>query len=116
MFYNRLKRKLQTALRDTRNANFAHFFTSLSLDDSSLWKATIGFIRPQVSIPPVRNSDGSWAKSDNEKVAAFVAHLRQVFTPHSSPHPHDLVVSDSLDVPCPMSLPITPFPPLRYRP
>ena len=34
--YNRLKRKLQTALRDTRNANFAHFLTSLSPDDSSL--------------------------------------------------------------------------------
>ena len=38
--YNRLKRKLQTALRDTRNANFAHFLTSLSPDDSSLWEAT----------------------------------------------------------------------------
>jgi hypothetical protein len=32
-----------------------------------------------------------------------------VFTPHSSFHPHDLVVSESLDVPCPLSLPITPF-------
>ena len=40
-------------------------------------------------------------------------HLRQVFTPISSFHPHDLVVSDSLDVPCPMSLPITPFSPAQ---
>jgi hypothetical protein len=31
-----------------------------------------------------------------------------VFRPHSSFHPHDLVLSDFLDVPCPMSLPITP--------
>jgi len=42
---------------------------------------------------------------------AFGEHLHQVFTPLSSFHPHDLVVSDSLDVPCPMSLPITSFSP-----
>ena len=98
-------------MRDTRNANIAHILTSLSPDNSSLWKATKCFKRPQVSIPPVRNSDGSWVKSDNEKAAAFAAHLRQVFKPHSSPHTHDLMVSDSLDMPCPMSLPITPFSP-----
>ena len=40
--YNRLKRKLHTALRDTRNAKFAHFLTSHSSDDSSLWRATKG--------------------------------------------------------------------------
>jgi hypothetical protein len=98
-------------LRDARNATFEKYITSLSPDDTSLWKATKGFKRPQVSIPPVRASDGTWAKSDIEKVAAFGDHLRQVFTPHSSSHSHNLVVSDSLDVPCPMSLPITPFSP-----
>jgi len=82
---------------------------SLSPDDISLWKATNGFKRPQVSIPPVWTSNGSWAKRDIEKATAFGDHLRQVFTPLSSFHSHDLVVSDSLDVPCPMSLPITPF-------
>jgi hypothetical protein len=98
-------------LRDARNATFETYITSLSLDNTSLRKATKGFKRPQVSIPPVRASDGSWAKSDIEKAAAFGDHLHQVFTPHSSFHPHDLVVSDSLDVPCSMSLPITPFSP-----
>jgi hypothetical protein len=109
--YNCLKRNLQAALRDARNATFEKCITSLSPDDTSLWKATKGFKRPQVSIPPVRTSDGSWAKSDIEKATAFGDHVRQVFTPHQSFHPHDLVVSDSLDVPFPMSLPITPFSP-----
>jgi hypothetical protein len=95
-------------LRDVRNATFEKYITSLSPDDTSLWKATKGCKRPQVSIPPLRASDGSWAKSDFEKAAAFGDHLRQVFTPHSSFHPNNLVVSDSLDVPCPMSLHITP--------
>jgi hypothetical protein len=98
-------------LRDARNSTFEKYITSLSPDDTSLWKATKGFKRPRASIPPVRASDGSWAKSDIEKAAAFGDHLRQVFTPHSSFHPHDLVVSESLDVPCPLFLPITPFSP-----
>ena len=74
-------------------------------------KATKSSKRPQVSIPPIRKSDGSWAKSDIERAAVFGDHLRQVFIPHSSFHSYDLVISASLEVPCPMSLPITPFSP-----
>jgi len=96
-------------LRNARNATFEKYITSLSPDDTSLWEATKGFKRPQASIPLIRTTDGSWAKSDIEKATACGDHLRQVFTPHSSFHPHDLIVSDSLDVPCPMSFPITPF-------
>jgi hypothetical protein len=81
--YNRLKRNLKAALRDARNATSEKYITSLSPDDTSLWKATKGFKRTQASIPPVRASDGSWAKSDIEKAAAFGDHLRQVFTQHS---------------------------------
>ena len=113
--YNRLKRNLQTALNEARNATFEQFITSLSGDDTSLWKATKSFKRPQLSVSPIRKSDGSWAESDTEKAAAFGDHLRQVFTPHSSFHPNDLVVYASLDVPCPMSLHITPFSPAKCR-
>jgi len=38
--YNRLKRNLQAALRDARNATFTIYITSPSPDDTSLWKAT----------------------------------------------------------------------------
>jgi len=107
--YNRLKRNLQTAMKEARNATFEQFITSISPDDTSLWKATKSFKRPQVSIPPIRKSDGSWAKSDTDKSADFGDHLHHVFTPHSFFHTHDFVVSASLDVPCPMSLTISPF-------
>ena len=46
---------------------------------------------------------GNWiaaGQSDTEEAAAFGEHLRQVFTPHSF-HPHNPVVSASLDVPLP---------------
>jgi hypothetical protein len=35
--YNRLKRTLEAALRDTRNATFETYITPLSPDDTSLW-------------------------------------------------------------------------------
>ena len=40
---------------------------------------------------------------------AFAVHLRQVFTSHHIPTPTDAEISDFLDVPCQMSLPIKPF-------
>jgi len=85
--YNRLKRNLQAALRDARNATFTNYITSLSPDYTSLWKATKRFKRLEVSIPPVRTSNGSWAKRNITKVMAFGEHLRQMFTPLSSFHP-----------------------------
>jgi hypothetical protein len=81
VIYKRLKRNLRPALREARNAAFEQYITSLSPDDTSLWKATKCFKQPQVTITPNRNSDGSWAKSDIEKAAAFGDHLHQVFTP-----------------------------------
>ena len=112
---NSLKRNLQTALKKARNATPEQFITSLSPDDTSLWKATKSFKRPQVSILSIRKSDGSWAKSDTEMATAFGDHLRQAFTPYSSSHPHDHVVSASLDVPCPIPFPFPPSPPRKYR-
>jgi hypothetical protein len=107
--YNRLKRKLQTALRNVNNATFEHYITSLSPSDNTLWKATKRLQRPQRSIPPIRKTDGSWAKSDDDKAKAFAVHLRQVFTPHHHPTPTDTDISDFLDVPCQMAPPIKPF-------
>jgi len=111
LIYNRLKRKLQTALRNANNSTFEHYLTSLSPSDNTLWKATKRLKRPQVSIPPIRKADRSWAKSDDEKAIAFADHLQQVFSPHLLPIPTDAAISAFLDVPCQMSLPIKPFSP-----
>ena len=109
LIYNRLKRKLQTALRNADNATFEHYLTSLSPIDNTPWKATKRLKRPKMSIPPIRKADGSWAKTDDEKSTTFADHLQQVFTPHHLPNPTDAAISAFLDVPCQMSLPIKPF-------
>jgi hypothetical protein len=39
------------------------------------------FKRPTVAIPPIRNTDGEWARTDTEKACAFADYLAKVFTP-----------------------------------
>jgi hypothetical protein len=36
------------------------------------------------SSPPIRTTQGTWARSDAENARAFANHLAQVFQPHSS--------------------------------
>jgi hypothetical protein len=103
--------KPQTALRNVNNDAFAHYLTSLSPNDNTLWKATKRLKRPQISIPPLRNADGSWVKSDDEKAMAFAVHLQQVFSSHHFLNTTDAAISAFLDVPCQMSLRIKPFSP-----
>jgi len=97
LIYNRLKRKLQTSLRNANNATFENYLTSLSPSDNTLWKATKRLKRPQISIPPIRKAGGCWARSDDEKATTFADHLQQVFTPHHLPkdgRSHDLPNTD----------------------
>jgi len=103
LIYKRLRRKLQAALRIVNNDTFAHYLTSFSPNDNTLWKATKRLKRPQVLIPPLRNADGSWANRDDEKAKTFAIHLQQVLTPHHFPDPIDAEIPAFLEchVKCP---------------
>jgi len=37
---------------------------------------------PQTQFPPIRKQDRKWAKSDEEKIEAFAAHLSKIFEPY----------------------------------
>jgi hypothetical protein len=71
IIYNRLKRRLHNTLANARNMSFEEFIPSLRKDDYTIWKATKKFKRPQISTPPIRKADRSWAKSDLEKAKKF---------------------------------------------
>lgn len=49
-----------------------------------MWKATRKIKQPQQSIPPIRLSNGNWARSDADKAEAFAEHLAEVFKPFDS--------------------------------
>jgi hypothetical protein len=116
IIYNRLKQRLHNTLANARNMSFEQYITTLSKDDYTIWKATKKFKRPQISIPPIRKADQSWAESDLEKATNFAEHLSQVFTPHNSEHHHNNDdIEKFLDAPCQMSLPINAFSPREVR-
>jgi hypothetical protein len=109
LFVTRVRRKLHNALTNAKNKTFEYYIASLSKDDHTIWKATKKFKRPKISIPPIRKSDRSWAKSDSEKATTFAEHLEQVFTPHSNINHNDSEIQKFLEIPCQMSSPIKPF-------
>jgi hypothetical protein len=98
-----------------RNITFERYITSLSKDNHTIWKATETFKRPQLSTPPIRRPDRSWAKSKLVKAENFAEHLSQVLTPRNSHHAHNDEIENFLDVPCRMALPIKAISPREVR-
>jgi hypothetical protein len=98
----------RSALNKSRNASFHHYITSLAPDGQSIWKATKKFKRPTVAIPPIRKTDGNWARTDTEKACAFADYLANVFTlfPANS-FEDELRTKAFLEAPC------LPDPPLK---
>ncbi len=79
---NRLCKKLKEEVREIKNTSFQSYLLSLtptSETDYSLWKATKKIGRPVLQVPPLRKTDGTWARSDDKKAVAFATHLEQIF-------------------------------------
>uniref|UniRef100_A0A1Y1KFT3 Reverse transcriptase domain-containing protein n=1 Tax=Photinus pyralis TaxID=7054 RepID=A0A1Y1KFT3_PHOPY len=112
--YNRLTRRLRTVLLDCQNAKFNYYLKNLKQEDHTIWRATKGFKRPQVGIPPIRKTNGDWARSNKEKSNTFAEHLSKVFQPLES-NIADETIEEYLDIPCQMSLPIKPISPAEIR-
>jgi hypothetical protein len=60
-----------------------HSYKVLHHTDYSLWKTTKK-IKQVKKPPPLRASQGTWARSTVEKAHAFREHLAKVFQPHPS--------------------------------
>lgn len=82
---NHVSRQLKHILDKDRNDRFHSYLTGLDAtasSDYSLWRATRRLKRPVSVSPPIRKSDGTWARTDQEKARTFSEHLSNVFTPH----------------------------------
>lgn len=82
---NHVSRQLKHILDKDRNDGFHNYLTGLDAtasSDYSLWKATRKLKRPVNVSPPIRKSDGTWARTDQEKAETFSEHLTNVFTPY----------------------------------
>jgi len=111
--FNHAAQSLKRMLLSYKNKCFSDFTKNLSSTedtDYSLWKATKYLKRPKQHVPPVRNIDGTWAKSNVEKAASFARHFTEVFKPYpQNPQMDDGEIHDYLDSPFQLSPPIQPF-------
>ena len=84
---NRASKLIKQLLEDLRTSSVQDYLqqlTATQATDYSLWKATKRMKQPQPHIPPILNSAGQWARSDEEKAKCFAEHLEKVFTPFTS--------------------------------
>jgi hypothetical protein len=63
---------------------FLQGLTRTESNDYSLWKATKKIEQVKKPSPPLRASQGTWARSNVEETHAFAQHLAKVFQPHPS--------------------------------
>jgi hypothetical protein len=49
-----------------------------------MWKATKKIKQVKKPSPPLRTSQGTWARSNVERAHAFAEHLAKIFQPHPS--------------------------------
>ena len=78
-------KKLKTALHleeDRINTEYTKSLTNTKHTNFSLWKATKNIKPPVEGDKPLRNPNGSWARSDEEKALIFANHLSSVFQPN----------------------------------
>lgn len=116
--FNRASRQLSRQLKLHKNESFSEYVQSLSpttATNYSLWKATRRFKRPQPHIPPIRNTDNTWARSGKEKAERFGEHFSSVFQPVPQRSPFEENINNYLDVPLQLSPPIQPFSPTDIK-
>lgn len=99
---NRLSQTLKRKIKNFKSLAYENYIKNLSATketDYSLWKATKNTNRPIKRIPPLKKTDGTWAKDNKDKAELFADHLEKIFQPNeinsNSCLVEDYIVDDS---------------------
>ena len=83
---NNKSQQLKRVIQKLKEASIASYLENLTADadtEYSLWKATRKLKRSITQVPPIRKSDGTWARDNKEKAEAFAEHLADIFKPNN---------------------------------
>jgi hypothetical protein len=72
-------------IKTIKQSSINKFFAELIQDSSaeySLRKATKYLKRPIAKVPPIKKTDGRWARNNLEKANIFAQHLEKIFHPY----------------------------------
>ena len=84
--------KLKRSIREFKNESLNKYITNLTNDartEYSIRKATKKIKRPIAHIPPVKNREGNWAISTQERANLFAEYLEGVFQPYEDKDCHE---------------------------
>lgn len=107
--FNNATQILKRMLFHIKNESFKNYLEQLDPTEAtnySLWKVTKGMKRPHQPIPPIRKTDGSWAKNSKEKAETIAQYLVNVFKPFPSNGNCEDNIHETLEAPYQMSLPV----------
>lgn len=82
---NNLTQQLSREIKELKNETISTYLRDLTNDSStdySLWKATKIIKRPIMQVPPIRRTDGKWARNNEQKAQQFAEHLENIFQPN----------------------------------
>lgn len=85
---NNLTQQLKREINGIKNESIHRYLRNLNNEKDtnySLWKAARKFKRPIVHIPPIKQDDGNWARSNKQKCEIFADHLEKTFQPNEDP-------------------------------
>jgi hypothetical protein len=107
---NRLTRELHDKLEQLNSERHQEYTRLLTTEDRSLWSATKRILKYKNFSSPLQ-TDGSWAKSDEEKACLFGQHLRTTFTCHRDiiDPQHEAHIQEQLTTPLQLSPPPKAF-------
>lgn len=84
---NNKSQQLKREILKLNDNSFSSYLGKLTADEStnySLWKATKRIKTPITQIPPIKRSDGSWARDNRSKAEVFADHLAGIFQPNET--------------------------------
>ena len=81
--FNKATSELKKALKKNEEESIRKKLSSLtatSATDYSLWKATKDLTKSQCHNPPIKNSDNSWSKTNQDKANLLAHYFENIFT------------------------------------
>jgi hypothetical protein len=75
---NNLAQQLKREIKEPKNDSISAYLSELTTynnTDCSLWKATKTVKSPVMQIPPIKETDGKWARNNEQKAQRFAEHL-----------------------------------------
>jgi len=94
---NNPAQQLKSYIKELKNNTISAYLREMTYDnntDHSLWKTTKKINRPVMQIPPIRKTDGKWARNNEQKAQRFAEHMEYIFQLQGKQEQKEMITED----------------------